>query len=357
MDIGIGKGIFTKKPGLPPGTLVHVGEVRQKKVDVTLIQYDEKNYHLEKVRKIDDLSKIVSDKKVSWINIDGLNDTKLLERIFKDFDINYLAQEDILNTNQRPKVDYYKDHLLTVIKMVAGKDDIEQISIIFKKDLIITIQERKGDVFDPIRERIRDKRGRIRNMQADYLLYALVDSVVDNYFPILEGIDDRIEDLEDELADNPKDATLKEIYKLKSSLVQLRRSIWPLREVISSLQKDGLGLISDEIDPYWRDLYDHTIRIMDMLESLRDMTSGLMDLYMSVVSNRMNEVMKVLTIIATIFIPLSFITGLYGMNFDTTASPLNMPELGFYWGYPMALSFMLMVVLGMMIYFKKKKWM
>jgi len=263
--------------------------------------------------------------------------------------------EDIANTDQRPKIEDFESYLFAVLKMLSydekeGEIIVEQLSLILGPSWVISFQENEGDVFDPIRERIRGAQGRIRKMGADYLVYALIDAVVDNYFIAIEKIGEKIEDIEDELVASPSPETLRAIHNLKRQMIVLRKSVWPLREVISRLERWESQLISKLTDIYLRDVYDHTIQVIDAIETYRDMLSGMLDIYLSSVSNRMNEVMKVLTIIATIFIPLTLVAGIYGMNFS------YMPELKWDWGYPMVLSIMLAIGLVMLIYFRKKKW-
>lgn len=348
------------EPGLPPGTLVHVGEKRLKKVTVDLISYDESDLKEDRITDIDKLKDLPRDGKVSWININGIHDTDLMERIKDIFSIHPLVMEDIMNTGQRPKVEFFKDYIFMALKMVKVGErkgsEVEQISMVLGKGFVLSFQEMKGDVFDPIRERIRLKRGRIRSMGSDYLAYTLIDAVVDNYFPILEEIGDSIQEVEDRLSINPDSECLRSTHSMKRRLIQHRRSIWPMREVVNGLIREDSPLMGEEVKPYLKDVYDHTIQVMDSLESLRDMATGLMDLYMSLVSNKMNEVMKVLTIIATIFIPLTFIAGIYGMNFQPDSSPLNMPELNWYFGYPAVMSIMVIVFVGMLFFFRRKHW-
>lgn len=263
--------------------------------------------------------------------------------------------EDIANTGQRPKIEDFVDYIFVVLKMLdydekESEITVEQLSLILGPSWAISFQENVGDVFDPIRERIRGDQGRIRKMGSDYLVYALIDAVVDNYFIALERIGEKIEDIEDELVANPVPETLRAIHNLKRQMIVLRKSVWPLREVISRLERWESKLISKSTDIYLRDVYDHTIQVIDAIETYRDMLSGMLDIYLSSVSNRMNEVMKVLTIIATIFIPLTLVAGIYGMNFN------YMPELKLSWGYPLVLSIMLAIGIVMLLYFRKKKW-
>jgi len=292
---------------------------------------------------------------ITWINIDGIQRIDVIEKIGKHFNLHPLALEDIVNTGQRPKMEDFVDYIFVVLKMLyydekERETKAEQLSLVLGPNWVISFQENEGDVFDPIRERIRADKGRIRKMGADYLVYALIDAVVDNYFIILEKIGEKIEEIEDELVANPAPETLQAIHNLKRQMIFLRKSVWPLREVISRLERWESQLINKSTDIYLRDVYDHTIQVIDAIETFRDMLSGMLDIYLSSVSNRMNEVMKVLTIIATIFIPLTLVAGLYGMNFR------YMPELEWPWGYPLVLFFMFAIGVLMLIYFRKKKW-
>jgi len=342
------------KHGLPPGTLIHVGKKKMEKVSISVMDYNDKDLVEKNDISIKECKKFADSPSITWINIDGLHDTEVIEKIGTDFDIHPLLLEDVMNTEQRPKVEDYGKYMYFTLKMVYldGRQRIcvEQISIILGDTYVISFQERTGDVFETIRERLRNKKGRIRSQQADYLAYSLFDSIVDNYFVILESIGEVIEGLEEEVVEQPTKKTLQNIHILKRNMLYLRRSVWPLREVISYLQRSESDLIEDSTELYLRDVYDHTIQVIDTLESFRDMVSGMLDIYLSSISNKMNEVMKVLTIIATIFIPLTFIAGIYGMNFAF------MPELQWKWGYFVTLGVMLGVFIGMLIYFKRKKW-
>lgn len=345
----------SEKGGLPPGTLAYVGEKKIEKVIITVFDYDSERYEEKELKSIEECFSYKDTPTVTWINIDGIHQVDIMEKIGNYFGLHPLIMEDILNTRQRPKMDDLEDYLFVVLKMLnynEGDDEIvaEQISIILGHNFVISFQEKEGDVFEPIRDRIRKNKGRIRKMGADYLAYALVDSVVDNYFTILEKIWERIEFLEEELVENPSTQTLQEIYGLKRKMIFLRKSIWPLREVISELERGGSSLIKESTGIYLRDVYDHTIQIIDTVETFRDMISGILDVYLSSLSNKMNEVMKVLTIIATIFIPLTFLAGIYGMNFK------YMPELEWHQGYFAVLFLMVIICSGMVIYFRKKKW-
>jgi magnesium transporter len=355
------RGILSRKAGLPPGTLVYVGEKKAEKVKITVIDYSEDRCEKKVFRKIEDVFPYRGSPSVTWINIDGLHVVDIIEKTGAHFDIHPLVMEDILNTNQRPKVEDHEDYIFLSFRMTiydegSGEVKQEQVSLVLGPDYVISFQEKEGDVFDAIRGRIMTGKGRIRRMGADYLAYSLLDAVVDGYFGVIEKLGDRIETLEEELIEDPGPGTLQTIHDLKREVLYLRKSIWPLREVVSHLEKSESTLIADSTDPYLRDVYDHTIQVIDALETYRDLLSGMVDLYLSSVSNRMNEVMKVLTIIATIFIPLTFIAGIYGMNFDPDSSPYNMPELAWYWGYPLTMFAMLVVALLMVLYFRRKNW-
>ena len=345
----------TKKAGLAPGTLVHIGEKKVGKVRITVIDYDAEQFQEKEVETIEECFPFRDTPTITWINIDGIHEVQIIEKIGKHFNIHPLILEDILNTGQRPKMEDFEDYIFLVVKMFYYDErdseiKMEQVSLILGSNFVISFQEREEDVFNPIRERIRNHKGRIRRMKADYLGYALLDTIVDNYFIILEKIGEDIENMEEELVTRPTPETLQTIHNLKRELIVLRKSIWPLREVVNSLERGESPLINEATGVYLRDVYDHTIQVIDTIETFRDMVSGMLDIYLSSISNKMNEVMKVLTIIATIFIPLTFVAGLYGMNFEF------MPELKWRWGYFVALLVMAAVVAGMTFYFRRKKW-
>ena len=345
----------SKKAGLPPGTLVHIGEKKTEKVRITLIDYNEQDFQERTVDNIEECFLFKETPTVTWINIDGLHQIETIEKIGKNFELHPLILEDILNTGQRPKCEDYEKCLFMVLKMLTFNNESnsiqsEQVSLVLGQNFVISFQEAVGDVFEQIRDRIRNAKGRIRKVSADYLAYALIDAIVDNYFLILEKMGEQIESMEEELIAEPSDKIVRKIHALKRELIFLRKSVWPLRELISSLKKTESSLITDTTQPYLRDVYDHTIQVIDTVESFRDMVSGMLDIYLSSISNRMNAVMKVLTIIATIFIPLTFIAGIYGMNFK------GMPELEWKWGYPIVLIVMAVVGISMLIYFKRRKW-
>ncbi len=322
---------------------------------ITCIDYYGDYFQEKHVETIEEVFQFSDTSTATWINLDGIHQLDIIEKLGKHFKIHPLVLEDVVNTGQRPKMEDFGDYLFIVLKMLHYDEEknetrTEQVSLILSSKFVLSFQENEGDVFDPIRERIRSDRGRIRKMGADYLAYSLIDAIVDNYFMVLEKIGEKIEDIEDDLVKNPTPEVLHMIHSLKRELIFLRKSVWPLREVISRLERWESPLIDKSIDIYLRDVYDHTIQVIDALETFRDMLSGMLDIYLSSVSNRMNEVMKVLTIIATIFIPLTLIAGIYGMNFK------YMPELESPWGYPMVYMIMLAIGAVMMIYFRRKKW-
>jgi len=350
-----------KKRGLPPGSLVHVGEKKTEKVRISIIDYSTGRFEEKEVRNVEECFPFKRKPTVTWINVDGLHEVDIIEKLGKCFEIHPLVLEDILNTDQRPKMEDFDKYIFFILKMLyidikTQEIHSEQVSLILGKNFVISFQESIGDIFDAVRERIRKGKGRIQKMDADYLVYSLIDAIVDNYFIILEKIGERVESMEEDLVSNPVPQTLQKIYNLKREMIYLRKSVWPLREVINGLLREESKLIKDSTHIYLRDLYDHTIQTIDTIETFRDMISGMLDIYMSSVSNKMNEVMKVLTIFAAIFIPLTFVAGVYGMNFSPDASPFNMPELNYYWAYPMILFAMAIIGVIMLIYFKRKKW-
>ena len=349
------------KIGLPPGTLVHVGTKKIEKIIITVIDYDSDNLEEKELKSIEECFPCKDTSTVTWINIDGVHHMEIIEKIGKHFNLHPLVLEDIVNTGQRPKMEDFEDYLFVVLKMLYRNENevetqAEQVSVIVGPQFVITFQEKVGDVFNAVRERIRSGKGRIRKMGSDYLAYALIDSIVDNYFTILEKLGEEIEVMEKELVGDPKPQILQSVNRLKTELLFLRKLIWPLREVISGLQRGESSLIKETTGIYLRDVYDHTIQIIDTIETFRDLASGMFDTYLSSVSNKMNEVMKVLTIIATIFIPLTFVAGIYGMNFNPEVSLFNMPELNWKYGYVMSIGIMVLVALVMVYYFKRKKW-
>ncbi|MEI8010858.1 MAG: magnesium/cobalt transporter CorA [Candidatus Omnitrophota bacterium] len=346
----------------PPEALVYEGRQRSDAPVITIFDYDE-NACVEKIVKDVETCFAFRDKPtVTWVNVDGLHQTDILEKLSRGYALHHLVLEDVLNINQRPKAEDFGEYIFLAAKMLAydetsGEITEEQVSIILGENFVITFQEDKeGDVFGDIRQRIRNGKGRIRKMKADYLAYAMLDAIVDNYFVILEKMGEKIELIEELLVEKPDQQTLQSINRMKRSLIFLRKSVWPLREVARTVTQTESPLIRPLSLAYFRDIHDHIIQAVDTIEAFRDTVSGMLDIYLSSLSHRLNEVMKVLTIIATIFMPLTFIAGIYGMNFNTHASPLNMPELNWPLGYLFAIILMLSVVMGMIIYFKKKEW-
>lgn len=345
-------------PGTPPATLVSQSEPEPSVI--SLIQYDNETIFEGRFDNFEDLIARFDPEKVNWINIDGLGDVELLRKLGEHFHIHPLALEDVLNTAQRPKVEYFEDHFFIISEMIYRDERdriaVEQLSIFLGKNFVLTIQEEcEHDVFKVIRERLRNGRGFARKMKADYLTYALLDSIVDGFFPILEEVGEGIEEIEEELLSHPSKESLRNLYESKRMLMQLRRAAWPQREIFNTLIRDDSGLIANETQVFLRDCYDHITQIIDILESFRDLAAGLMDVYLSSLGFRTNEIMRVLTVISSIFIPLTFIAGVYGMNFNTD-HPLNMPELNWPYGYITCLGVMVVVAIGMAAFFKGKKW-
>ncbi|MFO0754809.1 MAG: magnesium/cobalt transporter CorA [Thermodesulfovibrionales bacterium] len=346
----------SKKAGLPPGALVHIGEQRREEIRISLIDYEETRFAEREVTGTGQCIPFRNSPSVTWINVEGLHPEKVLEELGGCFGLHPLILEDILNTDQRPKLEDFREYLYTVLKMLyydekTGALAIEQISLVLGENFVLSFQEGiKGDVFNSVRDHLRNDIGRIRKEGADYLLYSLIDAIVDNYFVILEKIGDRIELIEEELVARPTPGTLQAIHHLKREMIFLRKSVWPLREVVSALERGESPLLRSSTGIYLRDVYDHTIQVIDTVETFRDVVSGMIDIYLSSISNRLNEVMKVLTIITTLFMPLSLISGIYGMNFK------HMPELESRWGYPAVLAAMLVIALSMLVFFKRKKW-
>ncbi|MBN2365412.1 MAG: magnesium/cobalt transporter CorA [Calditrichaeota bacterium] len=344
-----------KQPGLPPGTMIYTGETVLEKVQLSKLEYDEDRLEFRDLGTIEQAFPFKELPTVTWLNISGLHETAMMEKIGEKRDIHPLILEDILNTDQRPKVEIYDNYIIIILKMLyhnTEKTEIEseQISIVLGENYVITFQEKAGDVLDPVRERIRNPKSLFRKKGADYLAYAIMDVIIDHYFVVLEALGEKIENLEQAVLGEPTQKLAKEIQFMKRELIYLRKSIWPLREVISELLRTESEFMAEDLAPFLKDVYDHTIQVVDTIETFRDMLSGTLDIYLSSVSNRMNEVMKILTIIATIFIPLTFIAGIYGMNFDF------MPELHWKWGYPLIWLIMLGIFSGMILFFRRKKW-
>ncbi|WP_026838463.1 magnesium/cobalt transporter CorA [Gillisia sp. JM1] len=338
-----------------PGTVAYVGRKESAEIKVEVIDYNKVNYERFIFDNVEATFKFENEENITWINVDGLSNTAEIEKLGKYYKLHPLIIEDIVNTNQRPKIDEYQDYLFIVAKMLYHKEngilEHEHISIVIGKDHVLTFQEADGDVFNAVRERLTNSKGRLRNSGPDYLVFALLDAIIDNYFVVIEEISDKIETLEEQLfTAQPNDDITFEIQELKRTVLRIRRAVFPLREVISRLEKIDSTLIQEKTLNYIRDLYDHIIQVSENIEIYREMTWGLMDMYMTTISNKMNEVMKVLTIMASIFIPLTFMAGIYGMNFE------YMPELQWKYSYYVLWGLMILVFLGMILYFKRKKW-
>lgn len=345
----------SNKSGLPPGTLIHIGERKIEKPRIRIINYDEAASQENEVKTIEECFPVKEKPGITWINIDGLHDVKIIETIGKHLDIHSLILEDILHTRQRPKFEDFENYAYIVLRMIypdekTGEITTEQVSLILGLNFVISFHEKEGDVFNQIRERISNGKGRIRKMGADYLAYALIDMIVDHYFISLEKLGEKTEKIEEELMTDPSPETLQTIHRLKRETILLRKSVWPLREVISNMERAESTLIHESTNIYFSDVYDHIIQIIDTIEAFREMLSSMLDIYLSSISNKTNEVMKVLTIIATIFIPLTFIAGVYGMNFK------YMPELEWQWGYFSVWVVMIFVAVAMLFYIRKKDW-
>jgi magnesium transporter len=348
-------------PGTAPATLVVPPEYQGQKPVISLIEYDAHSIEERKIETMDELLPCLDNDKVSWINVDGLGDPEFIQRLGQHFRIHPLALEDIFNIGQRPKVDEYDRQLFIVLDMgyenKEGEVVFEQVCVVLAEQFVITIQEENsGDVFNPVRQRLRDGGGNARFMKADYLAYALIDAVIDQYFPIIESLGESMEDLQETLLDQPTRERLRELHEFKRLIARIRRAIWPQREVLGRLMRDETGLVAARTKPFFRDCYDHTVIMVDILETFREATRNIMDIYLSSISIRTNEVMRVLTVISSIFIPLTFIVGVYGMNFDPKLSPFNMPKLEWPFGYLFAICLMLAVAIGMIVFFKRRKW-
>jgi magnesium transporter len=345
----------SKKAGLPSETLMYTGEKKGEKVIIHVIDFDETNFLETELSAAEACIPYKNKPTVTWINVDGVHNVPVLEKLGDCFGLHRLVMEDILNTDQRPKAEDFGEYLYIVLKMLSngrnGEIVTEQISIVVGSNFVLSFQEGvEGDVFNLIRERLRNGKGRIRKMGADYLTYSLLDAVVDNYFVILEKFGEKIELLEAELIESPTQKTVQRIYQLKREMIFLHNAVWPLREVVGTLGKHESPIIREATVPYFRDVYDHVIHVIDSVDIYREMISSMLDMYLSSVSNRLNEVMKVLTAISLIFMPLTFIVGLYGMNFK------YMPELEWRYGYFLTLFVMLGIGVFMFFYFKRKKW-
>jgi len=355
---------FTKRyhtPGTSPGTLVRHDKVERSPLRILLTDYTDSDYNEQVLTRPEECSAYLDSDTVTWIHVQGDAEPETMRTLGKVFGLHQLALEDVINAGQRPKLDDYRDQLFVVmahpvIDIDDAKVRMDQLSLFIGEDFVISFHPGENDPFDLVRQRLRDHVGRIRGRGADYLLYALIDVVIDEGFPVLEWLGDEVEALEDELLNLPTNDSLRRLHQLKRTLAILRRMLWPQRDVLNSLVRGDSGLIADENMVYYRDCYDHTVQIMDLIETYRDMATGMLDVYLSSVSYRLNEVMRVLTMIATIFIPLTFIVGVYGMNFENESSPWAMPELRWYYGYPMVWLLVIVLVAGMLIYFRRRKW-
>jgi len=346
---------YQKKIGDPPGTLSFVGDIKQERIKTCLYEYNKNDFVKKDIGDINELKQTLPKNSVKWINIDGLHNIDHINNIAIKYNIHPVFMEDILNVSAKPKIEILDDIVLVILRMyrfdkTKSEYDNEQISLILGKDFILTFQEREGDVFDPVRSRIETGKGKIRQKGSDYLLFALIDIIVDNYYSIMEPLSDRTDQLEEEILESPSETHSAEIHQIKKEIMILRKNIWPLREILNFLSRKDSEIIDEGNSIYFGDILDHIIQITDYLETIRDVIGGLYEVYTSAISNRMNNVMKILTLVATIFIPLTFIAGIYGMNFK------NMPELEWDWGYFMVLGIMFFAAAGMVIYFKIKKW-
>lgn len=351
---------FYDEPGSMPGTLSLPADAPPPKIVV--IDYSEANATRQEVAMPNACEPFLDSDSVSWVDVLGLGNQKTWQQLGEVFKLHPLVLEDVVNVPQRPKVEDYDNHLVIIARMVMPKENTsgfysEQVSLILGKNYLLTVQEEpEHDCFGAVRTRIRANKGTIRKHKADFLAYVLLDSIIDGFFPVLEDYGELIEELEDEVVVNPTPKTLERIHQAKRELLMLRRSIWPQRDAINALIRDGSELISEEVRVYLRDCYDHAIQVLDMVETYRELASSLMDVYLSSVSNKMNEIMKLLTVISTIFIPLTFIAGVYGMNFDREKSPWNMPELQWYWGYPACWALMLAIAASLIYFFWRRGW-
>ncbi len=343
------------KAGLPPGTLVHIGETPAAAASITLIQFDETNFREEPLASGTVCDTTFSDTCVTWINVEGVHDIETIRALGECRHLHPLVQEDIVSTIQRPKVEDYGDYLFVVMRMLLPQPEngfaSEQLSLVLGQNYVVTFQEGlRGDAFGSIRDRLRHGKGHLRSQGADYLAYGLLDAIVDGYFSVLENFGERLLELEEEVALHPAPQVLVQLNELKKQIIYLRKSIWPLREVLSFLERGDSDLIAGTTRVYLRDVYDHTIQAIDTIETYRDLLAGMLDLYLSSISNRTNEIMKFLTIVGTIFLPLTFIVGLYGMNFK------DIPELQWQHGYLYVWLVMIGLSLGMIGYFRHKRW-
>ncbi|SFU66413.1 magnesium transporter [Pustulibacterium marinum] len=342
-----------KKIGMAPGTVTYMGDKEDVSLHVEVIDYNKDHYSIKNYNTVEETYHLGTEDTITWTNITGLGNVDDIKRLGTFYNIHPLILEDIVDPHQRPRVDEYEDYIFVIAKMLYYKDKelvVEHISIVMGEDYVLTFQESEFDVFDGLRARLEAGRGRIRTEKSDYLLFCILDSVIDNYFLIVEALAEKIENLEDELFEDPQESASQEIQELKRESLRVRKNIFPLREVVSRLEKTEVSYVYPQTINYYKDLYDNIVQVIETIEIYRDMIWGMVDLYMSTMSNKMNNVMKVLTIIATIFIPLTFIAGIYGMNFD------YMPELHYKYGYFVVWGIMIVMLVAMVYYFKRKKW-
>lgn len=348
------RGIAESKAGKPQGTIANYSEFQDGKTIIELIEYDKLGVEEKRVLSVEELPAIRDSETISWLCFYGLNDVEMLKAAAEIFSINSLSLEDILNPDHRPKLETFDNYLFVIVKMIdiseAGRLTSEQVSFVIGKDYVLTFQEKPGDVFDPIRDRLRKNIGRVRSMSSDYLGLSLIDVVIDNYFVVLECLAEALEELELTLLNNPNQFEGRDVHELKMQLFYMRKITWPLREIAAALLRSESPIIKPESLVYFRDIYDHAVHVLETSETLREVSIGVYDLYISNISLRMNEIMRTLTIIATIFIPLTFIAGVYGMNFE------KMPELKWEYGYYGILGIMLIVALGMLALFRRRNW-
>ena len=343
-----------QKTGLPPGTLVYTGDKVHEQISISIIEYDQQRYEEREIASFDECLLLKDKPGVTWIKVAGIHAVENLQKLGECFHLHPLVLEDILHTDQRPKIEDFDDYLFIVLRMINYNQDralsSEQVSLVLGSNFVISLQESNDPIFAAVLERLRASKGRIRKSGADYLVYALMDLIVDHYFVVLENFGEAIEFLEEEVVKQPTPQTLQDIHRYKYDMILLRKSVWPLREVVGRMERRQSDLIQEATGIYFKDVYDHTIIAVDNIETYRDILSGMLDIYLSSISNRLNQIMKVLTVIATIFMPLTFLAGVWGMNFK------YMPELKWVWGYPAALGLMIFIALRMVSYFRKKKW-
>jgi magnesium transporter len=343
-----------QKYGTPPGSVIYTGERVEEPIKLSLIRYNKVSFEKIQLKEIQEFKELKDPKKVNWLVIEGIHKEEIIEQIGSHLSLHPLVMEDIVNIFERIKIEIFEDSIFTILKKLSYNEKNEliekHINILLFENLVITFLDEKIDIFNPIVDRIKRGKGRIRELGADYLFYSLMDQIIDNHFLVIDSLSNKIEEIEEELVKYPSEEILFKIQHSKRDIIQMRKNVFPLREIINSIIRGDSKLVKNSTQIYFRDAYDHIIRIIETLESYRDMVSGLLDIYLSSTSNKMNEIMKVLTIIATIFIPLTFIAGVYGMNFQ------YMPELAWKYGYLAIWLIMIIIAIGLIFYFKRKKW-